>query len=93
MSASPVGAAPVIALLGVGKLGEALLSGLLRAGQPVDRLLGAERHPERAAEIAARYAGEGVTAVGGTPEQFKQTIRSDMERIKRIVKSSGITMQ
>jgi len=45
----------VIALLGVGKLGEALLSGLLRAGQPVDRLLGAERHPERAAEIAARY--------------------------------------
>ena len=44
-------------------------------------------------EVAARYAAEGVTAVGGTPEQFKQTIRSDMERIKRIVKSTGITMQ
>ena len=47
--------APVIALLGVGKLGEALLSGLLRSGHPVDRLLGAERYPERAAEIAQRY--------------------------------------
>ena len=45
----------VIALLGVGKLGEALLSGLLRSGQPADRLLGAERHPGRAAEIAERY--------------------------------------
>ena len=44
-----------IALLGVGKLGEALLSGLLRAGQPVAELLGAERHPGRAAEIAGRY--------------------------------------
>jgi pyrroline-5-carboxylate reductase len=46
---------PVIAILGVGKLGEALLSGLLRAGQPADRLLGAERHPDRAQEIATRY--------------------------------------
>jgi len=55
VGAGSTGVAPVIALLGVGKLGEALLSGLLRAGQPVDRLLGAERHPERAAEIAARY--------------------------------------
>jgi pyrroline-5-carboxylate reductase len=44
-----------IALLGVGKLGEALLSGLIRSGQPVDSLLGAEKHPERAAEIAERY--------------------------------------
>jgi len=47
--------APVIALLGVGKLGEALLAGLLRSGHPADRLLGAERYPERAAEIAQRY--------------------------------------
>jgi pyrroline-5-carboxylate reductase len=45
----------VIALLGVGKLGEALLSGLIRAGQPADTLLGAEKHPARAAEIRERY--------------------------------------
>ncbi len=57
----------VIALLGVGKLGEALLSGLLRSGQPADSLLGAEKHPERAAEIAERYGVQTphpVDAVG-----------------------------
>ena len=55
--------APVIALLGVGKLGEALLSGLLRSGHPADRLLGAERYPERAAEIAQRYGVATPTPV------------------------------
>ena len=44
-----------IALLGVGKLGEALLSGLLRSGTPPGRMLAAERHAERADEIAQRY--------------------------------------
>lgn len=44
-----------IAVLGVGKLGEALLSGLIRAGAKPDSLLAAERHAERAAEIAERY--------------------------------------
>ena len=53
----------VIALLGVGKLGEALLSGLLRAGRPPAQLLAAERHPERAAEIAGRYGVPTPTPV------------------------------
>jgi pyrroline-5-carboxylate reductase len=53
-----------IALLGVGKLGEALLSGLLRSGTPAASLLGAERHADRAAEIAERY---GVTVL--SPEE------------------------
>ncbi len=44
-----------IALLGVGKLGEALLSGLLRSGLPAGDVLAAERHQERALEIAERY--------------------------------------
>ena len=53
-----------IALLGVGKLGEALLSGLLRSGTPVGQMLAAERYEERAREIEQRY---GVTAL--TPEE------------------------
>lgn len=44
-----------IAILGVGKLGEALLSGLIRSGQAPGDLIAAEKHPERAVEIAARY--------------------------------------
>lgn len=44
-----------VAIVGVGKIGEVLLAGLLRSGWPVDRLLATARRPERAAEIAARY--------------------------------------
>ncbi|WP_214405863.1 pyrroline-5-carboxylate reductase [Pseudonocardia lacus] len=49
-----------IAVLGAGKIGEALLAGLLAAGQPADDLLFTERHPERADELTARH---GVRAV------------------------------
>ena len=46
---------PTTALLGVGKLGEALLSGLIRSGTAPTQLVGAEKHAERAAEVAQRY--------------------------------------
>lgn len=44
-----------IAVFGAGKLGEVLLSGLLRAGWPADRLLATARRPERAKELQERY--------------------------------------
>jgi pyrroline-5-carboxylate reductase len=44
-----------IAVLGAGKMGEALLAGLLKAGQPDDRLCFTERVPERARVVAERY--------------------------------------
>ncbi|MFJ8432913.1 pyrroline-5-carboxylate reductase [Kitasatospora sp. NPDC094019] len=50
-----------IAFLGTGKIGEALLSGLLRAGKDPADVLVTARRPERAAELAARY---GVGVVG-----------------------------
>jgi pyrroline-5-carboxylate reductase len=50
-----------IAVLGAGKIGEALLAGLLAAGRTPDELVFTERHPERAAELTARL---GVAAVG-----------------------------
>src|SRR5215217_7517486 len=49
-----------IAVLGAGKIGEALLAGLLAAGQPAGDLLFTERDPERARELTARH---GVAAV------------------------------
>ncbi|RKT17251.1 pyrroline-5-carboxylate reductase [Streptomyces sp. 1114.5] len=49
-----------IAFLGTGKIGEALLSGLLRAGKDPADVLVTARRPERAVELAGRY---GVVAV------------------------------
>ncbi|MEV7117988.1 pyrroline-5-carboxylate reductase [Kitasatospora griseola] len=50
-----------IAFLGTGKIGEALLSGLLRAGaDPADVMVTARR-PERATELADRYGVATVT--------------------------------
>ena len=44
-----------VAVIGAGKLGELVLSGLLRSGWPAQRLLATTRRPERAAELAERY--------------------------------------
>jgi pyrroline-5-carboxylate reductase len=53
-------AAPVVAVIGAGKIGEVLLSGLLRSGWPADRLLATVRRPERGEELASRYGIEVV---------------------------------
>jgi pyrroline-5-carboxylate reductase len=45
----------MIAILGTGKMGEALLSGLLRAGHPAAEVLAVARRPERRAELQERY--------------------------------------
>ena len=50
-----------VAILGAGKMGEALMSGLLRAGrQPAD-LVFTERHDERTKMLEERYAVRGVS--------------------------------
>jgi pyrroline-5-carboxylate reductase len=50
-----------VAVLGTGKIGEALVSGLLRAGtSPADVVVTARR-PERAAELRERYGVEAVS--------------------------------
>jgi pyrroline-5-carboxylate reductase len=50
-----------VAILGAGVMGETLLSGLVRAGRPVDSLLVGEKRAERATELTERY---GVTVLG-----------------------------
>ena len=50
-----------IAILGVGKLGEALLSGLLRAGRSEDDVVVSTRRPERAAQLAEKYGVQVIS--------------------------------
>jgi len=45
----------MIAILGTGKMGEALLSGLLRAGRPPSAVVAAVRREDRGTELHARY--------------------------------------
>ncbi|MGA8112748.1 MAG: pyrroline-5-carboxylate reductase [Actinocatenispora sp.] len=44
-----------VAVIGAGKMGETLLSGLLRAGWPASRLLATTRRQDRAQELSERY--------------------------------------
>lgn len=57
-----------IAVLGAGKIGESLLSGLLNAGRGADELVFTERHQDRAEELTQRY---GIQAVD-VPEAAEQ---------------------
>jgi pyrroline-5-carboxylate reductase len=51
-----------VAVLGAGKMGEALLSGLLRAGRPAADLMFTERHEDRATELSGRLGVESLSA-------------------------------
>jgi pyrroline-5-carboxylate reductase len=57
-----------VAVLGAGKIGEALVSGLLRAGKPVDEVMVTVHRPERAAALKDRY---GVAAVSNAEAAAK----------------------
>ena len=52
----------MIAILGAGKMGEALISGLLRAGRNPVEVLAVVRRPDRAAQLRETYGVEVVTA-------------------------------
>jgi pyrroline-5-carboxylate reductase len=52
----------VIGILGAGKMGEALISGLLRAGRPAARIVAVARRPQRAAELRERYGVQLTSA-------------------------------
>ena len=49
-----------VAILGAGKMGEALLSGLLRAGRSAADLVFTERHPRPQQMLEERYGVTGV---------------------------------
>jgi pyrroline-5-carboxylate reductase len=59
-----------VAVLGAGKMGEALLAGLLKAGHPVEDLCFTERYQARATEVGERLglARKGVAAAAADAE-------------------------
>src|SRR5260370_24337136 len=56
----------MIAILGAGKMGEALLSGMLRAGIAPSRVIAAVRREDRALALAGSYGIEAVGAEAAT---------------------------
>src|SRR5687768_13267231 len=62
-------ATPRLQVIGGGKMGEALLAGLVAGGWAAgDELRVVERLPDRAAELSRRFAGLDVTAAPGAAE-------------------------
>jgi pyrroline-5-carboxylate reductase len=57
-----------VAILGVGVMGETLLSGLLRSGRPVDGLLVGEKRADRGAQLTERYGVRVVSNVEAVTE-------------------------
>ncbi|MEP6856027.1 MAG: NAD(P)-binding domain-containing protein, partial [Pedococcus sp.] len=51
-----------VAVLGAGKMGEALLAGMLRSGTPVADVLVSARRPERTAALRERHGVEVVSS-------------------------------
>lgn len=57
-----LGSCGMIAILGVGKMGEALLSGLVRAGRPASEVAVVVRRAERGEELSNRYGVRVLSA-------------------------------
>jgi pyrroline-5-carboxylate reductase len=57
-----------VAVLGAGKMGEALLSGLLRAGRAPEDLVFTERHDERTKLLEERYGVRGVSTAAAAEQ-------------------------
>ncbi|NHN55330.1 pyrroline-5-carboxylate reductase [Calidifontibacter sp. DB0510] len=77
-----------IALLGAGVMGEALLSGLLRAGHPARLVTVSDRNPERTAQLKKGYGvrvGSTADAVAGADTVVIAVKPQDMTTLLRDV--------
>jgi pyrroline-5-carboxylate reductase len=63
----------MIAILGAGKMGEALLSGMLRAGEAPSGVIAAVRRPDRAEALRDSYGIE-VTAAGAAADKAETLV-------------------
>jgi tripartite-type tricarboxylate transporter receptor subunit TctC len=56
----------------------------------VDRVNGDLNKILQAKDMQDKLAGDGVTAAGGTPEQFGATIRRDIDTWRKVVQKAGV---
>ena len=56
----------------------------------VDRLNGELNKILKARDMQEKLAGDGVTAAGGTPEQFGTTIKRDIDTWRKVVQKAGV---
>jgi pyrroline-5-carboxylate reductase len=75
----------MIAIIGAGKMGEALLSGLLRAGSPPSSVLAAVRRPERGTELRARYGIEVTDAASAAKAADTLVLASKPQDMARLL--------
>ena len=47
----------------------------------------------RTPEVKQRFDQLGYEAIGDTPEQFGATIKSDIDKFRRVIKSAGINAE
>lgn len=47
----------------------------------------------RARAVVDKFADEGTTALGGTPEQMLQTVKADVERWRNLVRKAGVKIE
>jgi tripartite-type tricarboxylate transporter receptor subunit TctC len=85
---------PTIAAAGVPGYESVQFSGLFapaRTPRPIINLLNAEiRRTLLAPESKGRLANSGVDVVAGTPDQFSASIKADVERFGKVIRSAGI---
>ncbi|WP_299054404.1 pyrroline-5-carboxylate reductase [uncultured Nocardioides sp.] len=85
------GTPAVTAVIGVGVMGEALVSGLVRAGRPPATMLLGEKRPERAAELRERYGiavVDNVEAAAGAQTVVLVVKPQDMSEVLEEVAGS-----
>jgi tripartite-type tricarboxylate transporter receptor subunit TctC len=86
---------PTIAEQGVTGYEFPYWNGLFVAAGTPDRMVRAIHRAVLAAlqepEVKERFKQLGLVAVGNTPEEFRELVRRDVEKCRRIVKESGIS--
>lgn len=88
---------PTVAEAGVSGYDVVLWHGLVAPkGVPkaiVDKINIAANEALKAPETATLLASDGVSPAGGTPEQFQATIKTDIERWRKVVQQANVKVE